>query len=156
MSGLIKKVVIGLLSSIVSTSNHTKCVSLSNQKCRIQPALINLHPNECSQKLHYYSFVVNVDKCVGSCNTLNNLSNKVSFPNKTEDLNISKKYSNKWIKNYNKTYHVNVNVNMMEENVMQIKSEIMINTNMSVKNITCMKKIILRIELHVVVKMVNI
>ena len=95
MSGLIKKVVIGLLSSIVSTSNHTKCISLSNQKCRIQPALINLHPNECSQKLHYYSFVVNVDKCVGSCNTLNNLSNKVSFPNKTEDLNISKKYSNK-------------------------------------------------------------
>ena len=51
---------------------------------------------------------------------------------------------------------MNVNVNMMEENVMQIKSEIMINTNMSVKNITCMKKIILRIELHVVVKMVNI
>ena len=99
--------------------------------------------------------MVNVDKCVGSCNTLNNLSNKVSFPNKTEDLNISNKYSNKWIKNYNKTY-VNVNVNMMEENVMQIKSEIMINTNMSVKNITCVKKIILRIELHVVVKMVNI
>ena len=84
-----------MLSSIVSTSNHTKCVSLSNQKRRIQPALINLHPNECSQKLQYYPFVVNVDKCVGSCNTLNNLSNKVSFPNKTEDLNISNKYSNK-------------------------------------------------------------
>ena len=84
-----------MLSSIVSTSNHTKCVSLSNQKRRIQPAVINLHPNECSQKLQYYPFVVNVDKCVGSCNTLNNLSNKVSFPNKTEDLNISNKYSNK-------------------------------------------------------------
>ena len=27
--------------------------------------------------------------CVGSCNTINNLSNKASISNKTEDLNIS-------------------------------------------------------------------
>ena len=35
-----------LLSNIVSASNHRKCVPLSNQKCKIQPTLINLHPNE--------------------------------------------------------------------------------------------------------------
>ena len=64
-----------LLASIVNSSNHTKCVSLSNQKCDIQPTLINLHPNECNQQLHYYSFVAKLDKCVGSCNTLNDLSN---------------------------------------------------------------------------------
>ena len=34
-----------LLTSIVSASNHTKCISINNQKCEIQPALINLHPN---------------------------------------------------------------------------------------------------------------
>ena len=28
-------------------------------------------------------------RCVGSCNTLNDLSNKVCIPNKTEDLNLS-------------------------------------------------------------------
>ena len=38
-----------LLTSIVSASNHTKCVSLSNQKCMIQLTLINLNPNEYSQ-----------------------------------------------------------------------------------------------------------
>ena len=27
--------------------------------------------------------------CVGSCNTINDLSNKVCIPNKTEDLNLS-------------------------------------------------------------------
>ena len=32
-----------VLSSIVNASNHTKCVSLSNQKSLIQPTLINLH-----------------------------------------------------------------------------------------------------------------
>ena len=36
-----------LLTSIVSTSNHTKCKSLCNQKY-IQPTLINLHPYEYS------------------------------------------------------------------------------------------------------------
>ena len=40
MFELIKKVFI-ILSSIVNTSNHTKCISLSNQKCMIQPPLIN-------------------------------------------------------------------------------------------------------------------
>ena len=48
MFGLIKKVFIGLLTGIVSAFNHTKCMPLSNQKCMIQPTLINLHPNECS------------------------------------------------------------------------------------------------------------
>ena len=28
-------------------------------------------------------------KCVESCNTLNDLSNKVCVPNKTEDLNLN-------------------------------------------------------------------
>ena len=72
------------LTSLVNASNHTKCVSLSNQKFEIQPTLINLHPNE----LHYYPFAVKLDKCVGSCNSLIDLSNKVCVPNKKEDLNM--------------------------------------------------------------------
>ena len=55
----------------------------------IQPTVINLHPNECNQELHYYPFAVKLDRCVWSCNTLNDLSNKVCFPNKTEDLNLN-------------------------------------------------------------------
>ena len=54
-----------------------------------QPALINLYPNEYSQEFHYYLFVVKLDRFVGSCNTQNDLSNKVCVPNKTEDLNLS-------------------------------------------------------------------
>ena len=40
------KMFIILLISVVNVSNHTKCVSLNNQKCMIQPTLINLHFNE--------------------------------------------------------------------------------------------------------------
>ena len=35
MFGLIKKIFMGLLISMVNASNHVKCVSLSNQKCMI-------------------------------------------------------------------------------------------------------------------------
>ena len=80
---------IALLASIGSNaSSHTKCVSLSNQKYNIQPTIIYLRPNEHNQELPYYLFAVKLDKCAGSCNTLNGLSNRVCVPNKTEDLKI--------------------------------------------------------------------
>ena len=85
----IKKVFIGLIASVVNASNHTKCVSLCNQKCEIQPTLINLHPDEYTQGLRYYPFAVNLDRCVGSCNALNDFSNKICVPNKTEYLNVA-------------------------------------------------------------------
>ena len=67
MFGLIRKIFIELLASIVSGSNHTKSVLLSNQKCMTQPTLINLHANE----FHYYPFAIKLDRCVGRCDTLN-------------------------------------------------------------------------------------
>ena len=89
MFGLTKKIFIGLLTGLVDASNHTQWVSLSNQKCVIQPILINLHPYEYSQEFHYYPFAVKLDRFFGSCNTINDLSNKVCIPNKTENLNLS-------------------------------------------------------------------
>ena len=77
-----------LLSSTVSVSNRKKCVSISNQKCMTQPTYIKLHPNEYSQELHYYPFVVNLDRYAGRCNSLDDLSNKVCVPNETEHLNV--------------------------------------------------------------------
>ena len=86
MCGLIKKIFMGLLINIINASNHTKCVLLNNQKCKTQPTLINLHPNEYSQEFHYYPFSVKLDRCVGTCNITTDLSNKVRISNKTEDL----------------------------------------------------------------------
>ena len=85
MLGLIKKMFIGLLTGLVNASNHTKYMLLSNQKYMTQPAPIHLRPNEYSQELHYYPFAVKLDKCVGSCNTPNDLYSKVCIPNKTGD-----------------------------------------------------------------------
>ena len=84
MFRLIKEILI----SIVNASDHTKCVSLSNQKCMTQTTLINLHPNKQSQKFHSSPFAFKLDRYFGSCDTLNDLSNKVFVPIKTEDLNL--------------------------------------------------------------------
>ena len=88
MFNFLKTIFIGLLTSIVNDSNHTKCVSLSNQKCTTHPTLINLHPNEYTQGLLCHPFAVILDRCARSCNTLNDLFNKVCIPNKKGDLNL--------------------------------------------------------------------
>ena len=89
MFGLINKIFMVLLNNIVSASNHSKCVFSNNQKCKIQPTHINLNPNEYSQEFHFYPFLVKLDRCVGRCNTMNDLSNKVCIPKEAEDLNLS-------------------------------------------------------------------
>ena len=54
------------MTGLVNASNHTKCMPLSNFKCKTEPTVINLHPNEYSQELNYYPFTVKLDQCVKS------------------------------------------------------------------------------------------
>ena len=95
MCGLIKRVFVGLLcfnkplSSMANTPDHVTYICLNNQQCMTQPTLINLHLNEYIEGLCYYPFVVNLDRCMVRYNTLDDLSNKVCVPSKTEDLNLS-------------------------------------------------------------------
>ena len=141
---------------LVSASNHTKCVFLSNQKCMVHPTLINLYPNEYSQELHYYPSAAKLDRCVESCSTLNDLSIKLCVPYKTEDLNLSvfniitRINKSKTLKNY---ILLSMNVNLMEENASQINGEITINVDLSVKNVKYVKKYMFGIQLNVVMKM---
>ena len=52
--------------------------------------------------------------------------------------------------------HENLNVDLMEENISQINGGIMINVDVSVKNVMYMKKFMFRILLHVIVRIENI
>ena len=79
----------GSLTSFVNTLGHTIFISLNNRQCVNQLTLINLHPNEYFEGLRYYPFAVNLDRCIRSCNTLNDLSNKLCVPSKTEELVLS-------------------------------------------------------------------
>ena len=135
-----------MLIGLFNVSNHTKHVSLSNQKCTIT-TLDNSH----SHGLPSYSFAINFDRCVGSCSTLKDLSNRVCIPSKTEDLNLN-------VFNMIKGLNENVIVNLIAKNVVQIKSRITISVGVSVKilkNIMFAKLIVFGILLRAVMKIVN-
>ena len=95
MFGFIEKISVGSLSfsgslaRIVNASNHTKCIVLNNQPCKARPTLIKLNPDEYNQGLHYYSFMVNLDRRDVNGNTLDDPSDKKFVPNRTEDVNSS-------------------------------------------------------------------
>ena len=78
---------------------------------------------------------VELDRRVGSYNTLTDLSNKVCIPNRAEDLNLNV---------FNMVTQTNEltalakhiyksNIDLMKKNVIQTNGEIMINVDVSVK-----------------------
>ena len=65
--------------------------------------------------------------------------------------------SGKMIQKYKQSiYSANVNITLMEGNVIPINGEIVINLDVSVKNIIYEKKIIFGILLHIIAEMENI
>ena len=153
MFGIIKKMFIVQLSSIVNASKHTKYVLSSDQKFKIQPTLINVHPNEHIKEFHYYPFAVKLNKSGGSFNSLNDLSNKVevsnwSVSNMTTGTNKSKTLS--------KHFSCECKYRFDAKNVIEIYDGITINVDVTVKYIIYAKKIMFGILLHVIVKMENI
>ena len=60
-------------------------MSLNNEKCKSRPFLIDLNPI----KLKYYPFMITLEKCNGSCNTLSKISGRVCVPNKTKNLKLN-------------------------------------------------------------------
>ena len=80
--------------------------------------LIGLNSDKYTQGLRYYPFMVSLDKCNGSCNTLDYPSDSTCVTNKTNDVNLST-FSMITRINESKTlnciYQANINVNLMEE-----------------------------------------
>ena len=54
----------------------------------IRPTLTYLNTDEYNQGFCYYPFMVNLAICNWSCNTLDDTSDRICVPNKTEDVNL--------------------------------------------------------------------
>ena len=57
---------------------------MNNQPRLIRPALIDLNHDE----LHYYPFIINMNKGDGSCKTVEYPFGTICVPNKIEDLDL--------------------------------------------------------------------
>ena len=47
--------------------NYLECVSMNNQECKIRLKIINVNTNEPM----FYPYSIKINKCKGSCNTVN-------------------------------------------------------------------------------------
>ena len=56
-------------SLVSNPKGPIKCASLNNHLCQARPALINLNSDETL----FYPFTISVNKCGGSCNTIDDL-----------------------------------------------------------------------------------
>ena len=71
---------IGLTMSLfnIIKTKALECVSVINQKCMPRPKILDV--NESVGEALLYPYNVQVNKCSGSCNTLDNLIEKVCVP----------------------------------------------------------------------------
>ena len=61
-----------------------KRVPTNNQKCKIRPEIINININEPS----FYPYSIEVSKCSGSCNNINDPYAKLCVPDVIKNINV--------------------------------------------------------------------
>ena len=64
--------------------NSLECVSMNNQECKIRPEIINPYTNEPM----FYPYSITINRCKGSCNTINGLYVKICVPDQIKDTNV--------------------------------------------------------------------
>ena len=64
--------------------NSLKCVSMNKQECKIRIEIINLNTNEPL----FYPYSIKINRCKGSCNTMNDPYAKICVPDQVKDTNV--------------------------------------------------------------------
>ena len=64
--------------------NSLECVSMNNQECKARPKIIDVNNNEPV----FYPFSIKVNKCCGSCSSINDPYAKLCVPDITKSLNV--------------------------------------------------------------------
>ena len=87
MFGFIKKAFftgLTILSSVnLLTVTPLKCISMTNQKCKLRPEIVNVNSDEPV----FYPFSIKTSKCGGSCNNINDPYAKMCVPDVVKNLN---------------------------------------------------------------------
>ena len=68
----------------LSVANLLKYVSISNQECKVRPAIMNINSNEPL----FYPYRILINKCNGNCDDINNQYAKLCIPNVIKNINI--------------------------------------------------------------------
>ena len=69
----------------IATSVGLECVTKVNQKCMSRPQIIDVNNNEPV----FYPYSIKVNKCSGSCNTINDPYAKLCVADITKNINVT-------------------------------------------------------------------
>ena len=61
-----------------------KCISMANQECKVRPEIVNVNRNEPM----FYPVSIKTNKCLGSCNNINEPYAKMCLPDVLKNLNV--------------------------------------------------------------------
>ena len=64
----------------------SECISFVNRKCMPRPKILNV--NEGIGEVLFYPYNVLVNKCIGSCDTLDNPMSKICVPKIIKNVNM--------------------------------------------------------------------
>ena len=86
MFGFIKKgffAGLTILSSVnFLTITPLRCISMTNQECKVRPEIVNVNSDEPV----FYPFSIKTSKCSGSCNNINDPYAKMCVPDVVKKL----------------------------------------------------------------------
>ena len=67
-----------------ASAKSLSCISMSNQKCKTRPQVVNVNGDEPV----LFRFRIKISKCSGSCNSINYPYAKSFFPDFVKSLNV--------------------------------------------------------------------
>ena len=79
MFGFVKKVFVVAMTVFCNT---LECVSTNSQECKIRSQVVNIKSNNPL----FYPYSIDVNKCIGSCNNINDSYPKLSVPNIVKNI----------------------------------------------------------------------
>ena len=68
---------------LVAILNSLEFVSINNQECKIRSEIINVNTNEPV----FYPYSITINKCKGSCDTINDSYAKLCVPDTIKNIN---------------------------------------------------------------------
>ena len=75
---------VNLLSAAPLTLTPLRCISMTNQECKVRPQIVNVNSDEPV----FYPFSIKTSKCSGSCNNINDPYAKMCVPDVVKNLNV--------------------------------------------------------------------
>ena len=64
--------------------NFLKCVLMNNQECNIRAEIITLN----TDRPLFYPYSIKINRCKGSCNTINDRYAKICVPDQIKNTNV--------------------------------------------------------------------